>query len=195
MGYFVGVNSGGEASVGNGDTAIKYEVSYSQLTQDTTDPSLSTVTITNQAQWQLIKYSSSYEDKTLTLEGAEFELKNIDDNTIYKGVSDANGIVKFTGTFPDGSYTLTETAAPTGYMLGKPVTFEMKDGVPVNMNNENAVIKDGILTFYYANEALYSLPSSGGSGIYWYILGGMLLMMAAVLMVYKQKRGEVLERK
>ena len=196
VGYFVGVNSGGEASVGNGDTAIKYEVSYSQLTQDTTDPSLSTVTITNQAQWQLIKYSSSSEDKTLTLEGAEFELKNIDDdNTIYKGVSDANGIVKFTGTFPDGFYTLTETAAPTGYALGDPVTFEMKDGVPVNMNNETAVIKDGILTFYYANEALYSLPSSGGSGIYWYILGGMLLMMAAVLMVYKQKRGEVLERK
>ena len=80
-------------------------------------------------------------------------------------------------------------------MLGKPVTFEMKDGVPVKMDDEKAVIKDGILTFYYANEALYSLPSSGGAGIYWYLFSGMLLMMAAVLIVYKQKRGEVLERK
>ena len=199
---YVGVNSGGEASVGNGDTAIKYEVSYSQLTQDTTDPSLSTVTITNQAQWQLIKYSNSDPDKTYVLSGAEFELKKNDDNTIYKGVSDAHGIVKwtendqtFTGIFPDGSYTLTETAAPTGYALGDPVTFEMKGGVPVNMNNETAVIKDGILTFYYANEAIYSLPSSGSSGIYGYLLGGMLLMMAASLIVYKTKRGEVLKRK
>jgi fibro-slime domain-containing protein len=198
---YVGVNSGSEASVGNGDTAIKYVVSYSQLTQDTTDPSLSTVTITNRAQWQLIKYSSSTADKTLTLEGAEFELEH-NDGTTYKGVSDANGIVKwtkdnaeFTDIFPDGSYTLTETAAPTGYALGDPVTFEMKGGVPVNMNNETAVIKDGILTFYYANEAIYSLPSSGSSGIYGYLLGGMLLMMAASLIVYKTKRGEVLKRK
>ena len=195
---YVGVNSGQETTVGN----IKYDVSYGAPTQDTSDMSLSTVTITNQAKWQLIKYSSSSEDKTLTLEGAEFELKNNDDNTVYKGVSDKNGIVnwkigdtEFTDVFPNGTYKLTETAAPTGYMLGASVTFEMEGGVPVNMSGESAVIKDGILTFYYANEALYSLPSSGGSGIYWYILGGMLLMMAAVLMVYKQKRGEVLERK
>lgn len=195
---YVGVNSGQETTVGN----IKYDVSYGALTQDTSDMSLSTVTITNQAKWQLIKYSSSSEDKTLILEGAEFELKNNDDNTVYKGVSDKNGIVnwkigdtEFTDVFLNGTYTLTETAAPTGYMLGKPVTFEMKDGVPVKMDDENAVIKDGILTFYYANEAIYSLPSSGSSGIYGYLLGGMLLMMAASLIVYKTKRGEVLKRK
>ena len=195
---YVGVNSGQETTVGN----IKYDVSYGALTPDTSDMSLSTVTITNQAKWQLIKYSSSSEDKKLTLEGAEFELKNNDDNTVYKGVSDKNGIVnwkigdtEFTDVFPNGTYTLTETAAPTGYALGDPVTFEMKDGVPANMNGENAVIKDGILTFYYANEAIYSLPSSGSSGIYGYLLGGMLLMMAASLIVYKTKRGEVLKRK
>ena len=192
---YVGVNSGQETTVGD----IKYDVSYGAPTQDTSDMSLSTVTITNQAKWQLIKYSSSSQDKEIVLQGAKFELKNTN-GAVYTGESDENGIVKwkkgnFTGVFPNGTYTLTETAAPTGYMLGASVTFEMKDGVPVKMNDENAVIKDGILTFYYANEALYSLPSSGGSGIYWYILGGMLLMMAAVLMVYKQKRGEVLERK
>ena len=196
---YVGVNSGSEASVGNGDTAIKYVVSYSQLTQDTTDPSLSTVTITNRAQWQLIKYSSSDEEKSKGLEGAEFELKHNTDNTIYKGVSYANGIVKwtknnaeFTGVFPDGSYTLTETAAPTGYMLGDPVEFTMMDGVPLSMSDENAVIKDGILTFYYANEILYTLPSTGGPGIHWYIIGGMLLMTAGALVLYKRKRRGVL---
>lgn len=194
---YVGVNSGQETTVGN----IKYDVSYGAPIPDTSDMSLSTVTITNQAQWQLIKYSSSDEEKSKGLEGAEFKLEH-EDETVYTGVSDTDGIVKwkkdnqdFTGVFPNGFYKLTETAAPTGYMLGKPVTFEMKDGVPVKMDDEKAVIKDGILTFYYANEILYTLPSTGGPGIHWYIIGGMLLMMAAVLMVYKQKRGEVLERK
>lgn len=194
---YVGVNSGQETTVGN----IKYDVSYGAPIPDTSDMSLSTVTITNQAQWQLIKYSSSDEEKSKGLEGAEFKLEH-EDETVYTGVSDTDGIVKwkkgnqdFTDVFPDGSYTLTETVAPTGYMLGDPVSFEMKDGVPKEMNGESADIKDGILTFYYANEILYTLPSTGGPGIHWYILGGMLLMMAAVLMVYKQKRGEVLERK
>ena len=194
---YVGVAEGEHTRIGE----YEYIVDYGELIKDSSDASLSSITITNQAQWQLIKYSSSSQNKEIVLQGAKFELKNTN-GTVYTGESDENGIVKwtkdnaaFTGVFPNGTYTLTETAAPTGYMLGKPVTFEMKDGVPVKMDDENAVIKDGILTFYYANEALYSLPSSGGSGIYWYILGGMLLMMAAVLMVYKQKRGEVLERK
>ena len=194
---YVGVDSGSEASIGNGDTLIKYVVSYSQFTQDTTDPSLSTVTITNQAQWQLIKYSSSSTDKTLTLEGAEFELKKNDDNTTYKGVSDAKGIIKWTkenAEFTDGSYTLTETVAPTGYALGAPVTFTMKDGVPVNMDGETAVIKDGILTFYYGNTALYELPSAAGDGIQRYIIGGMLLTIAGLLVLYRIKRREVSKR-
>ena len=194
---YVGVAEGEHTRIGE----YEYIVDYGELIKDSSDASLSTVTITNQAQWQLIKYSSSKPDKTLPLKDAVFDLEH-NDGTTYKGVSDEKGIVKwkigsqdFTGVFPDGKYTLTETAAPIGYALGDPVTFEMKDGVPKEMNGESADIKDGILTFYYANEILYTLPSTGGPGIHWYIIGGMLLMMAAVLMVYKQKRGEVLERK
>ena len=197
---YVGVDSGSEASVGNGETAIKYEVSYSRLTQDTADPSLSTVTITNQAQWQLIKNSSSTSttDTPPTLKGAVFELKHTD-GTTYKGESDANGIVTwtkgntgYTGVFPDGNYTLTETAAPTGYALGDPVEFKMEGGVPVDMDGKKADIKDGILTFYYGNTALYELPSAGGTGIYRYTIGGILLMMAGALVLYKRKRRGVL---
>ena len=56
--------------------------------------------------------------------------------------------------------------------------------------------KDGdILVFQYENTALYDLPEAGGSGIYWYMLGGVLLMMAGSLLVYKKRRGEVLRRK
>lgn len=186
---YVGVEEGGHTLIGE----YEYIVDYGEFIKDSSDASLSTVTITNQAQWQLIKYSSSTADKTHTLKDAEFELKH-EDGTTYEGVSDENGIVKwtkdgadFTGIFADGSYTLTETVAPIGYALGDPVTFEMKDGVPVNMDGENAVIKDGILTFYYANEILYTLPSTGGPGIHWYIIGGMLLMTAGTLVLYKNR--------
>ncbi len=43
------------------------------------------------------------------------------------------------------------------------------------------------------NLYFYELPNSGGMGIYWYSIGGMLLMMAAALILYRYKlRGEVL---
>ena len=43
------------------------------------------------------------------------------------------------------------------------------------------------------NNEFYKLPNSGGMGIYWYSIGGMLLMMAAALILYRYRhRGEVL---
>ena len=194
---YVGVEEGEHTRIGE----YEYIVDYGELIKDSSDASLSSITITNQAQWQLIKCSNSTSttDTPPTLKGAEFELKHNTDKTIYKGVSYANGIVKwtkngadFTGIFADGSYTLTETVAPIGYALGDPVTFEMKDGVPVKMNDKNADIIDGILTFYYDNTALYELPSAGGTGIYRYTIGGILLMMAGALVLYKRKRRGVL---
>ncbi len=200
---YVGVDSGQETTVGSGDTSIKYVVSYGALTQDTSDPSLSTVTITNQAQWRLIKRSSSStEDSPIYLPGAVFDLTH-EDGTKYTGTSDDKGIVTwkkgetdFDETFPDGKYTLTEKEAPEGYKPGNSVTFTVTNGVPENLGSGNTgTVEEGILTFYYDNTALYALPSSGGPGIYWYLFGGILLMMAASLIVYKNKRGEVLERK
>ena len=37
------------------------------------------------------------------------------------------------------------------------------------------------------NEALYDLPSTGGNGIYVYMIGGVALMMAAMFILYKMK--------
>ena len=190
---YIGVGDGEQILFENGRT---YKVSYSDLTNGA-------ITITNQEIWQLIKRSSSETDgEPLLLSGAEFDLKH-SNGTIYKGASGADGIVtwknadgtEFTGIFPDGQYTLTETKAPTGYALGNSIDFTITNGVPASMGTDNGTVKDGILTFYYANEAIYSLPSSGSNGIYGYLFGGMLLMMAAVLIVYKTKRGEVLKRK
>ena len=38
------------------------------------------------------------------------------------------------------------------------------------------------------NTQLYELPNSGGMGIYWYSIGGTLLMLAAALILYRNKR-------
>lgn len=46
--------------------------------------------------------------------------------------------------------------------------------------------------YTYENTPVYALPSAGGTGIYLYMIGGMLLMFAAVWILYKNKCKEVL---
>ena len=60
---------------------------------------------------------------------------------------------------------------------------------------EQAVEADQIpITEAVANDLLYELPHTGGTGIYLYMIGGMLLMFAAVWILYKNKCKEVLEK-
>ena len=58
----------------------------------------------------------------------------------------------------------------------------------------NGAIGNGNSTdpFIVANWKTYELPSTGGIGIYWYMFGGMLLMLAAALITYRNKCKEVL---
>ena len=42
-------------------------------------------------------------------------------------------------------------------------------------------------TFVFENTPNYELPSTGGIGTFWYTIGGVLLMMAAALMLYRNK--------
>lgn len=157
--------------------------------------------------WSIVKRSSS--DPDSELEGAEFELK--DDKNIFYGQSKTNGIVEwFTVpgrtpeseitalSIPDGTYTLTETKAPSGYLLSKEtwtVTIGSPDGLSIKCGGDDVSHDKGSNTWVYTfeNEVLYSLPSTGGAGIYWYIFGGILLMAAATLIVYKNKCREVVK--
>lgn len=196
---YIGVDGGGSVTTDD----VTYDVTYSQ---GTATNNKTTYTVTNQGSWRMIKKSKS---GNLFLGGAVFTLTQGDSNPVYTGTSaektglitwkDAGGSDVDIATITDGTYMLTEKTAPTGYQPGGTWEITITNGVPTSVVKTNSdgstddsdigEYENGILIFYYENEALYALPDSGGTGIYGYVLGGMLFMTAAVLMLYKQRLG------
>ena len=74
---------------------------------------------------------------------------------------------------------------------GWTVTFE--NGLLTQLNNAPATgtAATGVV-IELTNQKVYTLPSTGGSGIYWYMIGGMVLMSTAAWILYKNKCKEVL---
>ena len=129
----------------------------------------------------------------INLEGATFTLKDAN-NRSTEYTSDGKGVV-FNDKINYGTYTLTEIKAPNGYaLLATDITITVdQNGVSVSDSDKVLVNEnDGIYTVIVKNDMLYSLPSTGGSGIYWFSICGMLLMMAAAWIIYKNKCREVL---
>lgn len=183
----------------DGTTTIRgttYTVTYSK--------SGNRYTITNTKSAQKIKIlKTRHAEGTpdIYLEGAEFTLVDsngkvvkIGKNTNGTYISDANGLV-LEGDIAYGTYTLTEVKAPSGYTkLANPITVTVNDeGITVS-GNTNVKVKTTNNTYVItvANDLLYELPHTGGTGIYLYMIGGMLLMFAAVWILYKNKCKEVL---
>lgn len=165
----------------------------------------------------ITKDSLDAEGNLLTKHSAEFMLYRTKgrENPVYEGsyaTDDAGNI-----TFPDlkaGTYWLYELQAPSSYkLLAAPIEIQIawgRDGEPEVTIDGRAlaeggdVVKNGSVTgdgitdgkktihIEVVNADFYKLPSTGGTGIYWYEISGILLMMAALLIVYKNKRaGEV----
>lgn len=161
--------------------------------------------------WQIIKVSASSHD--VRLAGAIFELQSTTDTNVkYYGKSGDAGIVEWyqkyqnnevfdpvKGIIPEGTYTLKEIKAPTGYTLSNNTyTLQItKTGAlkAVGVNGTELtpeLQKNGEYHILIENAVIYNLPNSGGSGIYWFSICGMLLMMAAAWIIYKNKCREVL---
>ena len=189
------------AKANNTDT--KYKVSYKKEVSE--DGTKITQTITNTkivTKLNLIKIEKN--NKEHLLRNAEFALYTANDNYTYeesnlvtnKIKTGSDGRATVNGLVP-GKYVLKETKAPDGYSLSANVwQVLVKDdqSVEVRLNNNNRdkvdTSEDG--AFFIENIKLYSLPSTGGSGIYWYMIGGMVLMSAAAWILYKNKCREVL---
>lgn len=78
---------------------------------------------------------------------------------------------------PYGDYILVETKAPEGYA---PVDTH------ISVDGSQKIVKMNI-----TDELGFTLPNTGGNGTYRYTLGGLLLMMAAVMYKLIQLRKEV----
>lgn len=163
-----------------------------------------TITNTKSAQKiKILKTRHAEGTADIYLEGAEFTLVDsngkvvkIGTNTNGTYISAANGLV-LEGDITYGTYTLTETKAPSGYTkLANPITVTVNDeGITVSENtNVKVTTTNNTYVITVANDLLYELPHTGGTGIYLYMIGGMLLMFAAVWILYKNKCKEVLEK-
>ena len=116
--------------------------------------------------------------------------------------SDASGLFKIIG-LDQGTYYLKETKAPAGYNLLKdPITIEItatvtdKEDVQsldaltikVGENTEAGDISTGIVATTVENNSGATLPETGGMGTtLFYVLGGILVLAAVVLLVTKKR--------
>ena len=118
------------------------------------------------------------------------------------GEVNAEGYVIFTG-LNAGTYTLTETQTPAGYNTIAPITFTISatqtnssevEGGAIIWNSNNGAIKpdaaNGVFDATIVNEAGTLLPSTGGMGTtLFYVLGGVLVVGAVVLLITKKRMG------
>ena len=107
--------------------------------------------------------------------------------------TDGSGKLQVNGLLP-GHYTVSEIQTAAGYqLLEKPIEIQLHPDRTVTLETMDDVEIDENGGLKVTNHPLYALPSTGGSGIYWYMFSGLLLMMAASLITYRKKCKGVLE--
>lgn len=128
------------------------------------------------------KYSKT---TTTDVRGKDHDVANV------KAFVKEDGTLTFSG-LGAGDYTLTETTTPDGYNTIAPIKFT----VSFNANNKTFSATDPIVlgseanTLYtkIVNHSGATLPETGGIGTtIFYVVGGLLLVGAAVMLVAKKR--------
>ena len=170
-----------------------------------TTPPSKTVTYT----WDVDVFKYTMDGETeKALAGATFTLsKNADGSNPIALVSEGNNVYRVAKTGETGTvteittdatgkftikgldadtYYLTETKAPAGYnKLAGPVTIAIGENGVVNGTTE---APQGVDEVKVLNQSGAELPSTGGIGTtIFYVLGGVLVVGAAVLLVTKKR--------
>lgn len=202
------------AKVGIEGNRNESKLSYGEINQETGKPGSTTPpSETKTYTWDVdvFKYTMNGETEK-ALAGATFTLsKNADGsnpiallsegNNVYRVAktnetvtvteitTDATGKFTIKGLDAD-TYYLTETAAPAGYnKLAAPVTIVISENGVVNGTTE---APQGVDEVKVLNQSGTELPSTGGIGTtIFYIVGGVLVVGAVVLLVTKKRMNNV----
>lgn len=202
------------ANVGNDGNPNESKLSYGEINQETGKPGSTTPpSETNTYTWDVdvFKYTMNGETEK-ALAGATFTLsKNADGSNPIALVSEGNNVYRVAKTGETGTvteittdatgkftikgldadtYYLTETAAPAGYnKLAAPVTIVIGENGVVNGTTE---APQGVDEVKVLNQSGTELPSTGGIGTtIFYIVGGVLVVGAVVLLVTKKRMNNV----
>lgn len=118
------------------------------------------------------------------------------ENVSYTGVVGDDGVLRFEG-LSAGIYIITEIKAPAGYnLLTQPITVTINWTAPDANSTECTWAYEGTDTVNethtnhvtITNNAGAELPSTGGMGTtLFYIIGGILVLAAAVLLITKRR--------
>jgi len=141
---------------------------------------------------------SSYESTTTTYKKVAFEKANTTPGTTNKVtvVSGEDGKIKLEGLKP-GTYTITETKAPTGYNLDNtPHTIKLdwnatEKKIVLDTTSDSTATFDGTTAtakITIDNKGGTTLPSTGGIGTtLFYLIGGLLVIGAGVVLVTRRR--------
>lgn len=108
------------------------------------------------------------------------------------GIVDEKGTVRFSG-LGAGEYTLEETKTPAGYNTIDPIKFTIKfdpatQSFSVESTNKGINVDGNKITTTIVNTSGSLLPSTGGIGTtIFYIVGGVLVVGAAILLIAKKR--------
>lgn len=144
----------------------------------------------------------------IPLAGAEFTLEKYNEETKeWKAITAVKNEEGTTFTFTgldDGKYRLTETVTPAGYNSIDPIEYTVTAEHDIESDNPaltsltgnvttgeitfTSNTSEGSLSTDVVNNAGSTLPETGGIGTtIFYVLGGMLVVCAVVLMVSKKR--------
>ena len=206
--YSATLNASAKVGLEGNPNASK--LSYGEINQGTGKPGSTTpLSETNTYTWDVdvFKYTMNGETET-ALAGATFTLsKNADGSNPIALVSEGNNVYRVAKTGETGTvteittdatgkftikgldadtYYLKETQAPAGYnKLAGPVTIVIGENGVVNGTTE---APQGVDEVKVLNQSGTELPSTGGIGTtIFYVVGGVLVVGAAVLLVTKKR--------
>ena len=143
------------------------------------------------------------DEKGDPLEGAAFELfKKVDGEWVSLGEVAEDDLTSFAWEgIDDGDYKLVETKTPSSYNSIDDIEFTVsaehdeESDAPalISLNGGDKFtgeVSTGVLTSDIKNKQGNTLPSTGGIGTtIFYVLGGLLVAFAAILLITKKRMG------